>query len=254
MPPKHAVVTGAGTGIGGTLAQTLVENGYNVTLMGRRLEVLEHRAGIINAKDQTQSISCDVTTRTSVDQAFTQATQRFGKVDVLVNNAGIAPTAPFHKLSSEQWSSVMAVNLDGVFHCTQQVLTAMRQQRSGRIINIASTAALRGYAYVSAYTAAKHGVLGLTRALALETASLGITVNAVCPGYTDTQIIQTSIDQISAKTGRSREQALAEFTKMNPQNRLITPEEVAHTVLWLCSELSSAITGQAISVSCGEVM
>ncbi|NOX50807.1 MAG: SDR family oxidoreductase [Gammaproteobacteria bacterium] len=254
MPLKHAVVTGAGTGIGGTLAQTLVENGYNVTLMGRRLEVLENREKIINAKDQTQSISCDVTARTSVDQAFTQATQHFGQVDVLVNNAGIAPTAPFHKLSSEQWSSVMAVNLDGVFHCTQQVLPAMRELRSGRIINIASTAALRGYAYVSAYTAAKHGVLGLTRALALETASLGITVNAVCPGYTDTEIIQTSIDQISAKTGRSREQALAEFTKTNPQNRLITPAEVAHTVLWLCSELSSAITGQAISVSCGEVM
>jgi NAD(P)-dependent dehydrogenase (short-subunit alcohol dehydrogenase family) len=148
----------------------------------------------------------------------------------------------------------MAINLDAVFHCSAAVLAGMRDSGWGRIVNIASTAALKGYAYVSAYCAAKHGVLGLSRALALETARQGITVNAVCPGYTDTQIIRDGIQTIVARTGRSEEEALAEFTRVNPQRRLVQPEEVAATVLWLCGPGSDAITGQAISVSGGEVM
>ena len=164
------------------------------------------------------------------------------------------PPAPFHKLSVEDWRAVMSLNLDAVFHCSQQVLGDMRERRWGRIVNVASTAAQRGYAYVSAYCAAKHGVLGLTRALALETATHGITVNAVCPGYTDTDIIRAGIDNIVARTGRTEAEALRQFTDTNPQGRLIQPAEVAATVLWLCAEDSRSITGQAISVSGGEVM
>jgi NAD(P)-dependent dehydrogenase (short-subunit alcohol dehydrogenase family) len=183
-----------------------------------------------------------------------QARSAFGGIDILVNNAGAAPSSPFHKLSSDEWRQVMAVNLDGVFNCTSAALPDMLRQQWGRVINIASTAAQRGYAYVSAYSAAKHGVLGLTRSLALETATKGITVNAVCPGYTDTDIIRDSIAVIMEKTGRTEQQALAQFTASNPQGRLIAPEEVAAMALWLCNEQARSITGQALSVSGGEVM
>lgn len=199
-------------------------------------------------------VCCDVTDDASVQEAFQQASEQFGPIDILVNNAGAAPTAPFHKLGTEDWRQVMALNLDGVFNCIRAALPAMRERQRGRIVNIASTAALRGYAYVSAYSAAKHGVLGLTRSLALELATTGITVNAVCPGFTDTDIIRDSVAGIVEKTGRSQEEALAHFTRANPQGRLIQPAEVAHTVLWLCDDLSESITGQAVSVSGGEVM
>ena len=201
-----------------------------------------------------QAVCCDVTDGDSVNAAFSAAAATFGPVNILVNCAGAAPTAPFHKLSAQDWRQVMALNLDGVFNCTQAALGGMLEQRWGRIVNIASTAAQKGYAYVSAYCAAKHGVLGLTRALALETAKKGITVNAVCPGYTDTDMIREGIRNIVEKTGRSEEQALEQFTATNPQGRLIQPAEVAHTVLWLCGDSSQSITGQALSVSGGEVM
>jgi NAD(P)-dependent dehydrogenase (short-subunit alcohol dehydrogenase family) len=251
MSERHVLITGGGTGIGAAIAQALADEGAKLTLVGRKLTPLQ---AVASGLPQAQAIPCDVTDPTSVENAFEQATANFGPVEILVNNAGAAPTAPFHKLSAANWRDVMAVNLDGVFNCTSAALDNMLAQGWGRIINIASTAALRGYAYVSAYSAAKHGVLGLTRSLALETAKKGITVNAICPGYTDTDIIRSSVAQIMAKTGRNEAEALSTFTNSNPQGRLIQPEEVAATVQWLCSEQARSITGQAISVSGGEVM
>ena len=254
--PLHAVVTGAGSGIGAAITQTLVENNYRVTLMGRRKEQLDITANALGKPDRVQCLVCDVSDENSVAEAFAKAADPagFGVIDILVNNAGIAPSAPFHKLSFEAWNTVMEVNLHGVFHCTQAVLSGMRERKFGRIVNIASTAAQKGYAYVSAYCAAKHGVLGLSRALALETAQQGITVNAVCPGFTDTEIVRSSITKIQKITGRSKSEVLGEFTAVNPQGRLVFPEEVASVVLWLCAKESGAITGQAVSVSGGEVM
>lgn len=253
---KHAVVTGAGSGIGATIAKTLAAKGAKLSLMGRRLDALETTRLSFTPSEQanTQCISCDVSDSDSTSEAFAAAISTFGTVDILVNNAGAAPSKPFHKISTTDWRQVMAVNLDGVFNCTSEVIDAMRSNESGRVINIASTASLVGYAYVSAYCTAKHGVLGLTRALALETATKNITVNAICPGYADTEIIQASVKNIIKKTGRSEEQALKQFTQTNPQGRLIDPQEVADTVIWLCSNSSRSITGQAISLSGGEVM
>jgi NAD(P)-dependent dehydrogenase (short-subunit alcohol dehydrogenase family) len=243
---KHVAVTGGGSGIGAAIAQHLAQLGANVTIMGRRLNALEAVAA------DTPNISCqtcDVTDEDSVASAFGS----IAPVDILVNCAGAAPTSPFHKLSLSDWRAVMNLNLDGVFLCTQAVLPGMLERGFGRIVNIASTASLKGYAYVSAYCAAKHGVLGLTRALALETATKGVTVNAVCPGYTDTEIIRDSVKLIMQKTGRSEEEALRQFTATNPQQRLIQPQEVATTVAWLCDNGSESMTGQAIAVCGGEV-
>ena len=199
MNERHVLITGGGTGIGAAIAQTMANQGARLTLVGRKLPPLQ---AVASKLPQAQAIVCDVTDPASVESAFTQAAASFGAIEILVNNAGAAPTAPFHKLTAKEWREVMAVNLDGVFNCTSAALDNMLAQGWGRIVNIASTAALRGYAYVSAYSAAKHGVLGLTRSLALETATKGITVNAICPGYTDTDIIRSSVAQIMEKTGR----------------------------------------------------
>lgn len=250
----HAVVTGGGSGIGEAIAKALLDQGLSVTIMGRSLDRLEQAASKLQTPDRLFLQTCDVTSPEAVTDAFAAATEHFGAIDILVNCAGAAPTKPFHKLSADDWNWVMNVNLNGVFNCTRAAIDVMRERKAGRIINIASTASQVGYAYVSAYCAAKHGVLGLTRALALETAGLGVTVNAICPGYTDTDIIRDSVKNIVEKTGRSEEEALKTFTKTNPQGRLIDPTEVASTVVWLSAEESRSITGQAISVSGGEVM
>ena len=251
LSDKHAVVTGGGTGIGAAVAAALAAGGARVTLMGRRLEPLEAQAATL--KD-ARSVYCDVTDSGNVAGAFEQAQTEFGPVDILVNNAGAADTAPFHKMNIQHWRRMMDVNLDGVFNCTRAVYDEMRIRGWGRIVNVASTAAVKGYAYVSAYCAAKHGVLGLTRALALEAARTGVTVNAVCPGYTDTDIVREAVKNIVNKTGRSEEEALAELTRDNPQKRLIKPSEVAGAVVWLCRPESASITGQTIFVAGGEVM
>ena len=224
------------------------EAGSRVTLMGRNADKLRRKAAELNAEFQL----ADVTDRASVATAFAAAAKQNGTVTILVNNAGAAASAPFGKMDDALWDSLIAVDLTGVYNCTKAAINPMVEAGVGRIVNIASTAALKGYAYVSAYCAAKHGVVGLTRALALEYAKKGITVNAVCPGYTNTEIIAQALDRIVAATGRSRDEALGELIKVNPQQRLIEPEEVAETVLWICRQ--DSMTGQSIAVAGGEVM
>lgn len=247
---QHAVVTGGGSGIGAAIAAQLQQQGASVTLLGRgeqRLAATANELGVLFEL-------ADITDSAQVQRAFRAAAERQGPVSILVNNAGAAEARPFNKMDEDFWQFMMNVNLNGVYLCTKAVIQPMLNEGYGRIINIASTAAQRGYAYVSAYSAAKHGVIGLTRSLALEYARKGITVNAVCPGYTDTDIVSNSIQNIVKATGRRAEEALADLLKSNPQGRLIDPAEVADTVLWLCRKESSSITGQSISVAGGEVM
>lgn len=248
----HALVTGGGSGIGAAIAVALMAAGMRVTITGRRPEVLQALAASHPGK--MQAVAMDVTDAVSVAQAFAKAKESFGPVDVLVNNAGQAHSAPFLKTDEALWQQMLQVNLTGVFNCMQAALPDMLAAKWGRIINVASTAGLVGYAYVSAYVAAKHGVVGLTRALALEVAKKGITVNAVCPGYTETDILLQSIANVVAKTGRSEEEARAEFAAGNPQGRIVQPEEVADTVLWLSGAAAASVTGQSIAVCGGETM
>ena len=249
---QHALVTGGGSGIGAAIARALQAQGKKVTLLGRRLEVLNTL--VQEQPDSLHAVAADVADAQQVGLAFADASARFCPVGILVNCAGQASSAPFLKTDAALWQQMLSVNLTGSFHCTQAALPQMLQAGWGRIVNVASSAGLTGYAYVAAYCAAKHGVIGLTRALALEVASKGITVNAVCPGYTETEILRQSIANVMAKTGRSEAEARAEFAKGNPQGRMVQPQEVADTVLWLCGAGASAITGQSISVTGGEVM
>ena len=249
MNGLHAVVTGGGSGIGAAIAAALSNDGVRITLMGRSLERLQSQP-----LARARCVRVDVSDEASVHEAFRAAVAGFGPVDILVNNAGQVDSQPFARTSIELWQRMLAVNLTGSFLCTRQALPGMAERGFGRIVNIASTAALRGYAYVAAYCAAKHGVLGLTRALALEVARRGVTVNAVCPGYTETAIVKRAVEQIAAKTRRSAGEARAELAAANPQGRLVQPDEVAQAVLWLCRRESAAITGQAIAVAGGEVM
>ena len=249
---KHALVTGAGRGIGAAIATRLVQEGVRVTLLGRTADVLNALAQKLGA--QTQVVTADVSSAEQMRDVVQSASAQFGPVDILVNNAGQARSAPLHKADDELWSSMLAVNLTGTYNGIRAVLPSMLERNFGRIVNVASTAGLLGYPYVTAYCAAKHGVVGLTRALALEVANRNITVNAVCPGYTDTDIVRDTIRNITAKTGRSEQEALEALVARNPQRRLIQPEEVASTVIWLCLPGSESITGQSIAVAGGEAM
>jgi NAD(P)-dependent dehydrogenase (short-subunit alcohol dehydrogenase family) len=248
---QHAVVTGGGRGIGAAIATALAAEGAKITLMGRNQAQLQDQAAMLAT---AQAVRCDVTNEGDVGAALAQARQTFGRIAILINNAGAAESAPFARTSLELFRRMLDVNLVGTFLCSRAALPDMLEAGFGRIVNVASIAGLQGAAYVSAYCAAKHGVVGLTRALALETATKGITVNAVCPGYTDTAMVRDAIANIALKTGRSTEQAEADLVKRNPQGRLIRPEEVAATVLWLCAPGTGAITGQAIAIAGGEVM
>ena len=253
---QHALITGATRGIGAAIAETLGALGANLTLIGRDREMLDERAGTIAGTSgvNVHAETADVSDASAIDHAFESAAAAIGPVSILVNNAGSGKSAPFHKMERELWDSMIAVNLTGTFICTQAALPAMLDAGNGRIINVASTAGLIGYGYVSAYCAAKHAVVGLTRSLALETAKKGVTVNAVCPGYTETDLVRETIDNIVAKTGRSVEDATAELAASNPQGRLVQPWEVAETVAWLALPASSSITGQSIPIAGGEVM
>lgn len=249
----HSVITGAAGGIGAALAHALAADGAHLTLLGRRREALEsllerlpgERHGVVVA---------DVTDAGQISVGFDEARTARGAISILVNNAGQAESAPCVKTSLDLWRRMLDVNLTGTFLCIRATLPDMLQAQHGRIVNIASTAGQRGYAYVSAYAAAKHGVIGLTRSLALEVARKGITVNAVCPGYTETDLLRVSIANVVAKTSRSEEAARAEFASANPQGRIMQPQQVADAVCWLVSDAAAAITGQSISVSGGEVM
>jgi NAD(P)-dependent dehydrogenase (short-subunit alcohol dehydrogenase family) len=253
---RHALVTGAGTGIGRAIALGLAGAGHAVSLAGRRAAPLEAVAAEIAAAggDAFVAAGFDVTDEAVVQSGVARAVERFGDIAVLANCAGEAPSAPFDRTDPDLWSRVLAVNLTGVFLTIRAALPSIRRAGNGRIITIASTAGLSGYAYVSAYCAAKHGVIGLTRALALELATTDVTVNAVCPGFTDTPLLDGAVETIVASTGRSADQARAVLARANPQGRLVTPAEVADAVLWLAGEGASAVTGQAIPVAGGEVM
>ena len=246
---RHALITGAGTGIGEAISRQLHREGHAVTLVGRRSEPLEALSQALGK--QSFAVTGDVTDRGQIESAFKAATAQFGDVEILVNCAGMAPTAPFHRVDFADWQRTMDVNVNGVFHCTQLALDSMLENNWGRVVTIASVASLRGFPYVSGYCASKHAVLGMTRALALEVATQGITVNAVCPGYVDTDIVRNAIAGIVSKTGRTEADAMQHFTESNPQGRLVEVTEVASAVSWLCSEGAASVTGQAIAIDGG---
>ena len=241
---RHALVTGGGRGIGAAIAAHLAELGAKVTITGRDAGRMEAAGGIV----------MDVTDPASIASGFAQAVKRSGPITILVNNAGIAKAAPLAKTDLGLWDDILRTDLTGAFLCTQAAMPGMLSAGWGRVVNVASTAGLTGLAYCAAYCAAKHGLIGLTRALAREFATKPVTVNAVCPGYTETDIVETTLDNIIAKTGRTRQDALADLVAQNPQKRLIQPREVAEAVGWLCLPGSASITGQSIAVAGGELM
>ena len=253
---QHALITGAARGIGAAIARTLAAQGATLTLLGRQRDTLQRLADELPAvAGQAHGfVVADVADPAQVQAAFAEARAARGPLSILVSNAGQAESAPFGKTSLDLWQRMLAVNLTGSFLCAQAALPDMLAAGRGRIVHIASTAGQRGYPYVSAYVAAKHGVIGLTRSLALEVATKGVTVNAVCPGFTETDILRDSVANIVAKTGRTEAQARADLASGSPQRRFVQPQEVADAVAWLCSDGAGAITGQSISVSGGEVM
>jgi NAD(P)-dependent dehydrogenase (short-subunit alcohol dehydrogenase family) len=250
---RHALVTGASRGIGATIAAALAADGARVSLIGRDATRLEPLAAELGGPDRAVPVVADVTDAASVKEAFATARRRLGPVDILVNNAGQAASAKFTDTDEALWHRILGVNLTGTYLCTREAVGDMLQAGFGRIVNIASTAGLRGAAYISAYATSKHAVIGLTRSLALEYATRNITVNAVCPGYTDTDMVRQAIGNIRAKTGRSESEALASITATNPQRRLIAPAEVSNAVLWLCRPGTESVTGQSIVIAGGEV-
>ncbi len=257
---RHALITGAGAGIGAAIALQLAQAGCRLTLCGRSHDTLQAQAEALRVQVPDVAVliaPMDVADEHAVQAAVQQAQARFGPVSILVNNAGQASSQPFAKTDAALWHQMLNVNLTGTYHCIQAVLPGMldaaKAGTPGRIVNIASTAGLKGYAYVSAYVAAKHGVVGLTKALALELARKGVTVNAICPGYTETDIVREAVQNIETKTGKSEAEARQALAANNPQQRLVQPQEVAQSVLWLCADGSDAINGQAIAIDGGEL-
>lgn len=259
---RHAIVTGGGTGIGAAIARALAAEGARLTLVGRRLEKLEEVAAICSpAKAGVQTVRAagprpspgnihiapaDVTDRESVDRAFAAARDANGPISILVNNAGAAQGAPFAKVSEQLWRDMLAVNLDGMFHCSQAALPDLLAAEQGRVVTIASMAGLYGFAYAAPYIAAKHGAVGLTRALAAEFAKTNLRVNAVCPGFVDSDMTDGSVANIQATTGRSADEAREGLARLNPSGRLIRPDEVAAVALDL---ILSERNGEAVEIA-----
>jgi NAD(P)-dependent dehydrogenase (short-subunit alcohol dehydrogenase family) len=249
----HGVVTGASRGIGAVIAAALVAEGVKVSLLGRDAGTLERVAQELGGPEKALAIATDITDARSVEQAFTTGRQHFGAVQLLINNAGQAASAKFTETDAALWNRLFAVNVQGTFLCSRQAIPDMLRTGFGRVVNVASVAGLRGGAYISAYVSSKHAVIGLTRSLALEYATCNLTVNAVCPGFVDTDMVKGAIANIRSKTGRSEDEALAALVATNPQRRLIEPREVAATVIWLCRPGSESVTGQSIVLAGGEV-
>lgn len=253
---QHAVVTGGSRGIGAAIARALAGHGAKVTIMSRSIDELKNQAELLqrDLDASVNAIVCDVVDSASIRNAFIQATETSGPIQVLVNNAGAAEGAPFAKMTRDIWDRTIAVNLTSTFACSAEVIPAMLAAKSGRIVNVASTAGLRGYKTMTAYCAAKHGVVGLTRALALETAKHGVTVNAVCPGYTDTDLTDESVSNLADVFKVTEDDARAMLVRTIPRGSLITPAEVGNAVAWLCAPEASAVTGIALPIAGGEVM
>jgi NAD(P)-dependent dehydrogenase (short-subunit alcohol dehydrogenase family) len=249
IPFRHALVTGGGSGVGKAVALLLAGAGVHVTICGRREAQL---AEVAEQSDRIFALAADVTDEDQVSGLYEKAEAERGPFDIVVANAGSANSSPAHRTALVDWRRMLDVNLTGAFLTVRPALPGMTARRKGRVVFIASTAGLKGYPYVAAYVAAKHGVVGLMRALAAETARSGVTVNAVCPGFIETDMLDESVARIVEKTGRSVEEARSNLAAVNPQGRFIQSDEVAATVLWLCGEDARSITGQAISVSGGE--
>ncbi len=248
---QHALITGGGRGIGAAIAEALAAQGVRLTLVARNKEALEKVVWKLKPLSDANFVVADVTDPQQVDQAFEIAENTFGAVAILVNSAGQVDSGPLHKADLQLWERLIGVNLTSVFLCCKRALPGMLDLGWGRIVNVASTAGLKGYPYVTAYCAVKHGVVGFTRSLALEVAKKGITVNAVCPDYTETEMLISAVRRIAASTGRSENEVRSELLRNMPLGRFIKPEEVADAVVWLCRPESSAINGQCIVVSGG---
>ena len=247
---RHAFITGGGSGIGLATARALAATGARMTLVGRDLAKVQSAAEDV---PDAHAVRCDVSDEASVAAAFAQARERFGAIDILVNNAGITPSAPLHNTDLAFWNDVLAINLTGAFLCSRAALADMYENKWGRIVNVASIMSLKGAPYISAYCASKHGLLGMTRALAHETAKRGVTVNAVCPGFVETDVVTRAAANIASKTKLNEAEARAALYASNPQGRLITADEVASAIAWLCSDGAAATNGAAIPMTGGEI-